>query len=326
MKFLTALAVSGVAVAGVLAFTSSGPNTAVIEEWIDGDTVHTSEGRVRLIGIDTPEMKDECRGEKAKEAAEALAPPGTEIYLVNPDSVDDTDRYDRLLLYVDVPSDEDSTDVGYSLIAQDLADARYDSTDGYDPHPREEAYHAADGQRNEDIVCDINDRNSNWANEERERREREEERRREHISDATEAGERRGREAGTNGSDRLPQYGMEDDWGKEARTAFTNAYNAAYDAAAVEWQASEVERAREDGKLTGNHDARFGFDYDDRKPDWLTPGIAGAEEAYSAGYATGWSEGLSNPASGSGGGVGDLSGYTGPRCYAPGGETWTPCP
>jgi hypothetical protein len=27
----------------------------------------------------------------------------------------------------------------------------------------------------------------------------------------------------------------------------------------------------------------------------------------------------------SGGGSGDLSGYTGPRCYAPGGKTWKPC-
>ncbi len=124
---------------------------AEVVEWIDGDTVETSEGRVRLIGIDTPEMEDECSAaEDAKRNAEAIAPPGTEVELVSPYSVDDKDGYGRLLRYVDVPQEgedgqETFIDVGYSQILSRLAVARYDSYDGYQWHPREGDYREASG-------------------------------------------------------------------------------------------------------------------------------------------------------------------------------------
>ena len=112
--------------------------TAVVESWVDGDTVDTSVGRVRLIGIDTPELADQCSvANDAKRFAEALAPAGTEVQLVNPASVDEKDSYDRDLRYVDLA---DGTDVGYSLLLNDLAKARYDSVDGNDWHPRQQAY------------------------------------------------------------------------------------------------------------------------------------------------------------------------------------------
>lgn len=115
---------------------------ATVTAWIDGDTVVTNQGKVRLIGMDTPEMKDKCsKAQKAKEEAESLAPAGSTVTLVSPSSVDNKDRYGRLLRYVDTPS----TDVGYSLLLDDLAEPRYDSEDGYDRHPREADYRATDG-------------------------------------------------------------------------------------------------------------------------------------------------------------------------------------
>jgi hypothetical protein len=53
---------------------------------------------------------------------------------------EDTDRYGRLLRYVDV----DGLDTGQRLIETGLARARYDSRDGYGAHDREAAYVAAD--------------------------------------------------------------------------------------------------------------------------------------------------------------------------------------
>lgn len=129
--------------------STSADNTAVtVKSWVDGDTVDTSAGRVRLIGIDTPEMKDGCSAAKAaKKKAEAIAPAGTSILLSNPSSVPDKDKYGRLLRYVDVQySDGTTGDVGYTQILASLAKARYDSKDGYDWHPREAAYQAASGK------------------------------------------------------------------------------------------------------------------------------------------------------------------------------------
>ena len=53
---------------------------------------------------------------------------------------EDTDKYGRLLRYVDV----DGVDVGQAMIEAGLATARYDSRDGYGRHDREDAYVAAD--------------------------------------------------------------------------------------------------------------------------------------------------------------------------------------
>ena len=54
---------------------------------------------------------------------------------------ENTDRYGRLLRYLDSPSGQD---LGRELIAAGLAIARYDSRDGYGAHPREADYVALD--------------------------------------------------------------------------------------------------------------------------------------------------------------------------------------
>jgi endonuclease YncB( thermonuclease family) len=74
---------------------------------VDGDTVDVrlASGvlrRVRLIGIDTPEVYGglECGGRQASDALRRALPPGTRVRLVSDPSQDLRDRYGRLLRYV----------------------------------------------------------------------------------------------------------------------------------------------------------------------------------------------------------------------------------
>jgi micrococcal nuclease len=75
--------------------------TAVVDHWSDGDTVVTDLGKIRLIGINAPDI-GECGYGKATKLAEKLAPAGSTVTLTDPESVRDTDDYGRLLRYVDV--------------------------------------------------------------------------------------------------------------------------------------------------------------------------------------------------------------------------------
>jgi endonuclease YncB( thermonuclease family) len=114
---------------------------------VDGDTVVIGSGaHVRLIGIDTPE-KGVCGNELATEALQDLV-QGRKVTLVNPASVQDKDKYERLLRYVDLAG----RDAGHDLLRRGLAVARYDSRDGYDHHPRQAKYRSAD--RAVSSVCD----------------------------------------------------------------------------------------------------------------------------------------------------------------------------
>ncbi len=105
----------------------------------DGDTIRTSEGKVRIIGIDTPEQ-GECGFEEASEALAEILKPGDALILESPEGPDDEDHYGRLLRYV---STMDGIDVGLMQLEAGNAVARYDSTDGYARHPRQEQYRQA---------------------------------------------------------------------------------------------------------------------------------------------------------------------------------------
>jgi endonuclease YncB( thermonuclease family) len=120
---------------------------AVVTAWIDGDTVDTDAGRVRVVGIDTPE-RGQCGYAEATKHAVTLAPVGTTVYLTVAKG-EDKDKYGRLLRYVNV----DTTDVGYEQISDGFAIARYDSRDGYGEHPREATYIAADAASAAAVTC-----------------------------------------------------------------------------------------------------------------------------------------------------------------------------
>lgn len=115
--------------------------TVTVTDVIDGDTIDTTAGRVRVIGIDTPE-RGECNfGPATSQLRSQIAASGNTVVLVPVADYDDTDRYGRLLRYVDAP---DGTDLGRNLIGSGLAIARYDSRDGYGRHPRQDDYVALD--------------------------------------------------------------------------------------------------------------------------------------------------------------------------------------
>ncbi len=119
---------------------------ARVVSWVDGDTVRTSRGVVRLIGMDTPEVGQRCYRQAESNAAR-LAPAGSTITLVKVRGRDNTDRYGRYLRYVQ----RGTVDVGFRQIQAGYADARYDSG-SYGSHPRRTMYHRAD-QRHPDRTC-----------------------------------------------------------------------------------------------------------------------------------------------------------------------------
>ncbi len=105
---------------------------AVVQETVDGDTIDVlvagREERVRLTGIDTPEVArdasgdrpataGECFGDDATAFVEALLPVGTPVRLER--DVVGRDDYGRLLAYV--YRAEDGIFVNYEIVRQGFA-------------------------------------------------------------------------------------------------------------------------------------------------------------------------------------------------------------
>jgi micrococcal nuclease len=111
---LVAVALGGAAVACGAAGEGAGPGggagvpagslpdgrDVVVTSITDGDTFRAGDERVRLIGVDTPEVSGgvECFGREATAALERLIPVGSRVRLVA--DVEARDRYDRTLAYV----------------------------------------------------------------------------------------------------------------------------------------------------------------------------------------------------------------------------------
>lgn len=97
-------------------------------EVIDGDTVVVEVAgrteRVRLIGIDTPEVAGgflpaECYGDEATAFTSALLPIGADVRLTR--DIEARDRYERLLAYVHRSGD--GLFVNLEIAAQGYAEA-----------------------------------------------------------------------------------------------------------------------------------------------------------------------------------------------------------
>lgn len=117
----------------------SAQGTAIVTRVVDGDTLVAGGRTIRVVGIDTPE-RGQCGYAQATANLKRLT-LGETVNLTAPGKRD-TDRYGRLLRYVDVGP----VDAGLKQITSGYANARYDSRDGYGRHPREDLYVAADQQ------------------------------------------------------------------------------------------------------------------------------------------------------------------------------------
>lgn len=121
-------------------------------EVVDGDTIKvTVDGKtesIRIIGIDTPEVKDprkpvQCFGQEASAKAHEML-EAKSVHLVADASQGDRDKYDRLLRYVEV----DGTDFGLWMIQNGYAhEYTYDM-----PYERQAAYKSAQSQAMETSV------------------------------------------------------------------------------------------------------------------------------------------------------------------------------
>lgn len=128
---------------------------ATIAGVVEGDTIDVeifgTPETVRLIGIDTAEAGSPC-GDAVTTFVTDLLSVGSSVTLTSgtTGTADDRDVDGNLLRYVtfanpdddpDVQGDE-TVDLGGYLLGGGLAEPRYDSTDGYEPHPLEEAYYS----------------------------------------------------------------------------------------------------------------------------------------------------------------------------------------
>lgn len=109
--FCVALLIGGVIDRVVLGYESkpTGESSAQVVRAVDGDTLvvlqNSIEQRVRVLGIDTPEVhgKKECGGEAASRAAKRWVAQNSIVTLRSDPAAPDRDRYGRLLRYVEPP-------------------------------------------------------------------------------------------------------------------------------------------------------------------------------------------------------------------------------
>lgn len=97
------------------------PGYHTVIEVIDGDTIKVNVDEkvetVRLIGIDAPELPNDCFAQEAKSKAQSVL-SGRQIKLKADKSQDNRDRYSRLLRYVIL---EDGTNFNRLMVTEGYA-------------------------------------------------------------------------------------------------------------------------------------------------------------------------------------------------------------
>lgn len=114
-------AAAGLVIAAAVALPGVERDELPVQRVVDGDTIivgtEHGEERVRIIGIDTPELKGhECYSAEAKSFAGRML-DGKWVILKGDRAVPDRDRYGRLLRYVEV----DGVDYGEQAIETGMA-------------------------------------------------------------------------------------------------------------------------------------------------------------------------------------------------------------
>ena len=109
---------------GTREFVSAGipsaATEAIVEYVHDGDTLFLTDGRkVRLLGINTPEIGDdrECYGDEATALLRALLPEGTRVWVLG--DIEPLDQYGRSLLFIYT---DDATNINLELLERGAAE------------------------------------------------------------------------------------------------------------------------------------------------------------------------------------------------------------
>jgi micrococcal nuclease len=159
------LAAGGVGTSVAVANTAGAAETdqGVVQRVVDGDTVDVSVGgtttRIRLLNVDTPETVDpnepvQCLGPEATEFLKSVLPAGTAVRLEYDE--ERTDRYDRTLAAVFTP---DGKLVNAEIARQGLgAPLVVRANDRFYPQveqARDEAMAARRGLHSMDIACTV---------------------------------------------------------------------------------------------------------------------------------------------------------------------------
>ena len=130
MKTLPLLCTTGIVIMTAIAGCESPAGTDIddvtMDYVVDGDTIRAivdgNSERIRLLGIDTPEIgRDGTPDERcAREARQFLADSMTDatVTLSTDPHSPERDQYDRILAYVEV----DGVDVGQTMLAEGFAD------------------------------------------------------------------------------------------------------------------------------------------------------------------------------------------------------------
>jgi endonuclease YncB( thermonuclease family) len=112
--------VAAAGLGGAVVVAGSGDDSVTVQRVVDGDTIKTDAGTVRILAIDTPEVYGhrECGGPEASARMKALLHPGYHVRLVRDSGEPDKDRYGRLLRYVM----HGHSDVGRRLVSEGWAE------------------------------------------------------------------------------------------------------------------------------------------------------------------------------------------------------------